>query len=130
MPVDESLKVFQLSWAYHKYWVMLHSQQAYEEIRHLAKGNKWNLEKQRRYEAILMECQQVRPTRGSIINTTLHIWGYFKKEATIEEKKEFFALLEPQEIELNKVLDKLEKLSSKYKKCYLIDSKIFEKNSR
>lgn len=125
----EVLKAFQFSWAYHKYWVMLHSQKAYEEIRQLAKYNIWNKEKQLRYEEILVECAQTEPTRGSIINTCLHVWGYFKKEATDEEKIEVFTLLNSQKIELKKVLELLKNLSFKYKKCYLINSKIFEENS-
>lgn len=124
----EQLKAFQRSWAYHKYWVMLHSQKAYEETRQLTKHNIWNKEKQLRYEEILVECSQTEPTRGSVINTCLHIWGYFKKEATIEEKTQFFELIEEDPIPLSLVLDWLHDLSIKYKKRYLINNKLFEKN--
>ena len=117
----EHLKAFQRSWAYHKYWVMLHSQKAYEEIRKLAKHNDWNEIKQKRYEEILVKCATLKPNRGSTINTCLHVWGYFKKEATVEEKTQFFTWIEEDPIPVILIFDWLHDLSIKYKKCYLIN---------
>lgn len=123
----EKLKAFQTSWAYHKYWVMLHSQKAYEEIRILAKDNDWNEVKQTRYEEILAACATCIPTRGSAINACLHVWGYVKKEATAAEKKQFFSLIESDPLPLASILECLHDFSIKYRKRYLINSKLFDK---
>lgn len=64
----EHLKAFQRSWAYYKYWVMLHSQKAYEEIRKLAKHNDWNEIKQKRYEPELFMKYFFRRFIGSGVN--------------------------------------------------------------
>lgn len=78
---------WQQSWAYHKYWVMAHSQQIYNDIRALARENQWSQEKQFAYEQLLLQAQQIKPTRGSLCNAYQHVWGYFKKKAMRQEKK-------------------------------------------
>ena len=42
---DAGLKTYQKQWAYQKYWVMAHSQQHYNALRGLFKGNQWSEEK-------------------------------------------------------------------------------------
>jgi uncharacterized protein YbgA (DUF1722 family) len=38
--------------------------------------------------------KQLKYEKKAVINTLEHIWGYFKKQAEVEEKQAFFAALE------------------------------------
>lgn len=89
----ELLRGFQQSWSRLKYWVMSRSQQAYNEIRFLAKGNQWSIIKQQRYEEIIEELQTKMPTEQTLTVTYQHIWGYFKKQVTPAEKRKYDALM-------------------------------------
>ena len=74
----ELLKAFQSSWSKNKYWVMSRSQQGYNQIRLLAKGNDWTVEKQQEYELV----RTVKPSNAyrknikSYVSTCL---GIFQK---------------------------------------------------
>lgn len=116
---------WQQSWAYHKYWVMAHSQQMYNEIRALTKDNQWSQEKQFIYEQLLLQTQQINPTKGSLCNTYQHIWGYFKKVATVQEKKIFQKLLMSDVFEPKKIECFLKQMLYKYPNSYLMNSKVF-----
>ena len=114
------LKSFQSSWAKHKYWVMSRSQQAYNEIRLLAKGNDWSLEKQKAYEKILIDLEKIQPTDQTLRVAYQHVWGYFKKLATIEEKQRYLDMID-QSILLDSQLESfLKELSIKYNQEYLL----------
>lgn len=91
--MTELLKKFQASWSINKYWVMARNQNAYNEIRQLAKNNQWDEAKQARYQEILLNLATVTPTTKTLRVTYQHLWGYFKKIASPEEKKAYQALL-------------------------------------
>lgn len=114
------LKSFQISWSKNKYWVMSRSQQAYNKIRLLAKGNEWSLEKQEAYEKILIDLEKIQPTDQTLRVTYQHVWGYFKKLATIEEKQRYLYMID-QSILLDSQLESfLKELSVKYNQEYLL----------
>ena len=114
------LKSFQISWSKNKYWVMSRSQQAYNKIRLLAKGNEWSLEKQEAYEKILIDLEKIQPTDQTLRVTYQHVWGYFKKLATIEEKQRYLEMID-QSILLDSQLESfLKELSIKYNQEYLL----------
>ena len=114
------LKSFQISWSKNKYWVMSRSQQAYNKIRLLAKGNEWSLEKQEAYEKILIDLEKIQPTDQTLRVTYQHVWGYFKKLATIEEKQRYLDMID-QSILLDSQLESfLKELSVKYNQEYLL----------
>lgn len=114
------LKSFQISWSKNKYWVMSRSQQAYNKIRLLAKGNEWSLEKQEAYEKILIDLEKIQPTDQTLRVTYQHVWGYFKKLATIEEKQRYLDMID-QSILLDSQLESfLKELSIKYNQEYLL----------
>ena len=52
---------------------MAHSQQDYNEIRELAKGNNWNQTKQERYEELLEELETITPTDKTLRVAYQHI---------------------------------------------------------
>ena len=62
------------------------------------------------------------------INSLQHIWGYFKNDATEEEKTKFLSLLESYKNDkktINSLKNYLYKLSYKYSVEYLLDSLYF-----
>ncbi|BAN93190.1 hypothetical protein SDSE167_0799 [Streptococcus dysgalactiae subsp. equisimilis 167] len=83
---DASLKTYQKQWAYQKYWVMAHSQQHYNALRELFKGNQWSEEKVLTFHCLIEEAQAIPPTVKSLRTAYQHVWGYFKKVASQEEK--------------------------------------------
>lgn len=118
---DSALKAFQTSWAQNKYWVMAHKQQAYNEIRQLAKQNEWNQLKQARYEEILQSLEQVEPTLQTLIVAYQHIWGYFKKFATPAERERYKALLADLTTQSDALEIFLRALAEKYQVHYLLE---------
>ncbi|MBO0436314.1 YbgA family protein [Vagococcus fluvialis] len=115
------LKEFQVSWAQHKYWMMSHSQQVYNQIRELAKGNKWNQEKNETYKTLLKDLETTEPTEKTLRNAYQHIWGYFKKEATSKEIYTYTELIKKSPLERNELEVFLKELAKKYEKEYLLN---------
>lgn len=119
------IKSFQVSWAKNKYWVMSRSQQAYNQIRTLAKGNDWSLEKQGKYEKILQELESVTPTDKTLRVAYQHIWGYFKKYATLEEKQYYLKMIDQSNVLDSQLESFLKELSIKYNQVYLLQMRWF-----
>ncbi|KRN29810.1 YbgA family protein [Liquorilactobacillus mali] len=124
------MEKWQEPWAQNKYWVMSRSQQFYNEIRTLAKGNHWDEESQKRYQQILRETESISPTIKTLTTAYQHVWGYFKNKATIEEKKKYQSLL----IKLREKDDELGQylvaLTDKYEVKYLMESTLIKKLRR
>lgn len=115
------LKEFQVSWAQHKYWVMSRSQQDYNQIRELAKGNRWYQEKHEKYMILLKKLENREPTEKTLRNTYQHIWGYFKKEASTKEIDTYTKLIRKLPLESNELETFLKELAKKYEKEYLLN---------
>ena len=78
-------------WAKNKYYVLSKSHKVYLEIRNYLK------EKEIDIVFINERIQKVRNMKESkkdFSNAILHVWGYFKKEASEMEKQGLFAILE------------------------------------
>lgn len=77
-------------WAKNKYYVLSKSQKAYLEIREYLKQKEldvlWLNEK-------IQEIRNMKESKKDFRNAILHIWGYFKKNASIIEKKALFNIL-------------------------------------
>ena len=77
-------------WAKNKYYVLSKSQKAYLEIREDLKEKKldviWINEK-------IQETRDMKESKKDFSNAILHIWGYFKKEASTIEKQALFNIL-------------------------------------
>lgn len=110
-------------WRYEKYNVMMHSQKAYLDIRESLKGNL-------SYEALefkIKTAKKTEPTKGSIMNTFDHMWGYFKKIATNEEKAQYIKYKEQfqrNHISAYELLQFIHQLAVKYEQTYLLESTI------
>lgn len=117
----ELLHTFQKSWAQNKYWVMSRSQQQYNAIRLLAKGNDWSEEKHKQYQEILQRLEHVSPTEKTLCVTYQHIWGYFKRSATLDEKNKFKELSTNYLVNQPQIEPFLKTLADKYKQDYLLN---------
>lgn len=121
MPIDSSI---QQGWATWKYFVMSRSQQQYNDIRQLFSSNQWSDEKESSFYFILAESQQTTPSLGSLRNAYQHVWGYFKKAATSEEKEAFQTNLAALTMLNDPLKPFLRELTIKYDIPYLLASKL------
>ena len=78
-------------WARNKYLVLSHSSNIYNEIRQYLKNEE--VEVSQVQEMIDRACQ-IPEYRGQVCNAFQHIWGYFKKKATDDERKDYMLLLD------------------------------------
>ena len=78
-------------WAENKYLVLSHSSNIYNEIRQYLKNEE--VEVSQVQEMIDRACQ-IPEHRGQVCNAFQHIWGYFKKQASLDERKDYMFLLE------------------------------------
>lgn len=108
----------EIRWREEKYRVMFHSQKHYNAIR-IA------MREQQPYEtiaAMIDDALAETPTSGSMRNAIQHMWGYFKKYATAEEKIEYDALMTNEQYE--DVCRYLYALAKQYDVVYLKDSTV------
>jgi len=78
-------------WARNKSLVLSHSSNIYNEIRQYLKQEVVELSLVQ--EMIDRACQ-IPEYRGQVCNAFQHIWGYFKKQATDAERKDYMLLLD------------------------------------
>ena len=74
-----------------KYLVLSHSSNIYKEIREYLKQDQVEVS---HVEGLIQQALALPENRGQVSNAFQHIWGYFKKQATPEEKADFMLLLE------------------------------------
>ena len=109
-------------WAKNKYYVLSKSHKTYLEIREYLK------EKEVDILVLNEKIQKVRDMKESkkdFRNAILHVWGYFKKEASEIEKQEFFNRLEEYMDGKNNqkyVVEYINDLLKKYPNKYLKES--------
>ena len=77
-------------WAKNKYFVLSKSHKAYLEIREYLRGTKIDIlylnEK-------IQKTRDMKESKKDFSNAILHIWGYFKKYASVIEKQTLFDIL-------------------------------------
>ena len=109
-------------WAKNKYYVLSKSHKVYLEIRNYLK------EKEIDIVFINEKIQKVRDIKESkkdFSNAILHVWGYFKKEASEVEKQGLFNILEEYMEGKNNqesVIEYINTLLKKYPNKYLQES--------
>lgn len=119
---------WQEEWAYNKYWVMAHSQQCYEQIRRLAKNNEWSDQKATAFHRLLDKAAHQAPTTQTLTNTYQHVWGYFKKICTKQEKQTYLHLLQTLSPQADDLGSFLGYLASKYQVTYLLNSRLIQES--
>ena len=78
-------------WAENKYLVLSHSSNIYKDIRQYLKQEV--VEVSQVQEMIDCACQ-IPEHRGQVCNAFQHIWGYFKKNASPDERKGYMLWLD------------------------------------
>lgn len=121
------IKKIEQEWSKLKYVVLEKSPQLYNEIRQLltVKVGYSRDEFLRLIELALT----LDENTGYAVNAMQHVWGYFKKLASEEEKAEFEKKLRDYESgseSLSNIKELLYKLSVKYQRAYLLKSYYFQ----
>ena len=78
-------------WAKNKYLVLSHSSKIYLEIRTYLKQEEVSLSK---VNELIKQAVSLPEDKGQVTNALHHVWGYFKKFSTKEEKDSFFEMIE------------------------------------
>ena len=110
----------EILWREEKYRVMYFSQAHYNKIREAMRD-------ETSYEEIatlIEEALAQTPTNGSRRNACSHMWGYFKKFATEEEKCRYQTLLENNDFK--ELLYFLQLLTEHYNVSYVKESRILQ----
>ena len=109
-------------WAKNKYYVLSKSHKTYLEIREYLKEKEVDIlflnEK-------IQNVRDVEESKKDFSNAILHVWGYFKKEASEVEKQELFNILEEYMEGKNNqqsVIEYINTLLKKYPNKYLQES--------
>ena len=78
-------------WAKNKYYVLSKSHKEYLEIREYLKEKEVDIT---HLNQKIEKVREMEESKKDFSNAILHVWGYFKKEASEIEKQEFFNRLE------------------------------------
>lgn len=110
----------EIRWREEKYRVMFHSQKHYNAIRVA-------MREQQPYEtiaAMIDDAIAQTPTSGSMRNAIQHMWGYFKKHVTSEQKAHYDELMTNEQYD--DVCCYLRQLANDYNITYLQNSTILQ----
>lgn len=113
-------------WRRYKYYVMERAPDIYTDIRHSV-FSKNPIQAKAFYER-LEEAQGREILQGPAENAALHVWGYFKNDATEQEKKRFFSLLlsyRNGQADIDACKRHLFRMAEKYAQSYLLDALYF-----
>ena len=113
----------ELLWRSEKYKVMYYSQKHYNLIRQLMRTTP-TLDQ---LQQLLKEAYNEQPTDGSKQNAIEHMWGYFKKIATLEEKDTYKKLLQSKQF--STLQSFLYELAIQYDVTYLLNSSILHEKT-
>ena len=116
-------------WARNKYLVLSHSSNIYNEIRQYLKNEE--VEVSMVQEMIDRACK-IPEHRGQVCNAFQHIWGYFKKQATDAERKDYMLLLDCYrfgQASKEDVIAKTRELLDRYPNTYLQHSTLLKGDS-
>ena len=109
-------------WAKNKYYVLSKSHKAYLEIREYLKEKEVDILS---LHEKIQKVRDVKESKKDFSNAILHVWGYFKKEASEIEKQGLFNILEEYMEGKNNqesVIEYINTLLKKYPNKYLQES--------
>ena len=109
-------------WAKYKYYVLSKSHNAYLDIREYLKEKEVDIAY---LQEKIQSVKDIKESKKDFHNAILHVWGYFKKDASETEKQGLFALLEEYregENSQDAVIQYLNALLKKYPNPYLEES--------
>ena len=106
-------------WAKNKYYVLSKSHKAYLNIREYLKEKEVDIAY---LQGKIQSVKDIEESKKDFNNAILHVWGYFKKDASETEKQGLFVLLEEYmkgENSQEAVIQYLNALLRKYPNKYL-----------
>ena len=109
-------------WAKNKYYVLSKSHKVYLDIREYLKAKEVDIAY---LQEKIQSVKDIKESKKDFSNAILHVWGYFKKDASETEKQGFFVLLEEYmegENAQESVIQYLNALLKKYPNKYLQES--------
>ena len=109
-------------WAKNKYYVLSKSHKVYLDIREYLKAKEVDIAY---LQGKIQNARNLKESKKDFNNAILHVWGYFKKDASETEKQGFFVLLEEYMEGKNaqeSVIQYLNALLKKYPNQYLEES--------
>ena len=112
----------QTLWAKNKYLVLSHSSKIYLEIRQYLKRD---MVEAAHVQDLIDQAVALPENRGQVCNAFQHVWGYFKKKASLAEKENFMLLLERYQVgqvEQKVLVEAVKDLLRKYPNPYLQQS--------
>lgn len=113
-------------WAEYKYEVLSKCPRTYLQIREYLKNDFVEVAQ---VQFLISKAQELEENPFYVINASEHMWGYFKKVATNDEKEAFFALLEAykkKEVNKQHIIQSFQKLLGKYPNAYLQNSSLLK----
>lgn len=117
----EGKKAVEKLWRKEKYKVMYYNQNQYNFIRQLMREQ---LDDISLLEQVIRKTYEMTPTRGSKLNSYQHMWGYFKKIATEDEKSQYRTFIQNFDNKESELHTLLKQLAEKYDVQYLKNSSI------
>lgn len=126
--IDGNKKISNLEkeWARYKYNILEHDPNRYQEIRSLLKGKEGYPVIE--FYALIDQALTIEPSQGTQINAASHVWGYFKDEATENEKKKYASYIgsfKKGTYSIKAIKNLLLKMAVKYENAYLLNSYYF-----
>ena len=117
-------KECKMLWAKNKYYVLSKSHKTYIEIREYLKAKEVDILflKER-----IQTVRDLEESKKDFNNAILHVWGYFKKDASEVEKQGLFTILEKYmvgKMNQNSVIEYIKVLLKKYPNKYLQESNL------
>ena len=109
-------------WAKNKYYVLSKSHKTYLEIREYLKEKEVDI---LYLQDKIQKARDMEESKKDFSNAILHVWGYFKKEASEKEKQGLFDILEEYmdgKKSQTSVIDYINALLEKYPNKYLQES--------
>ena len=109
-------------WAKNKYYVLSKSYKAYLDIREYLKEKEVDILS---LHEKIQKVRDIKESKKDFSNAILHVWGYFKKEASEIEKQGLFNILEEYMEGKNNqesVIEYINTLLKKYPNKYLQES--------
>ena len=109
-------------WAKNKYYVLSKSHKAYLNIREYLKEKEVDIAY---LQGKIQSVKDIEESKKDFNNAILHVWGYFKKDASETEKQGLFEILEEYmegENSQEAVIQYLNALLKKYPNQYLEES--------
>ncbi|WP_298666724.1 YbgA family protein [uncultured Solobacterium sp.] len=115
-------KECEVLWAKNKYYVLSKSHKVYLEVREYLKEKEVDIQF---LKEKILNLRDVEESKKDFNNAILHVWGYFKKDASDVEKQGLFCILEKymtEKANQEAVIEYIKVLLKKYPNQYLQES--------